>query len=103
MIERRRRMRLTEEPRFSDIVEVVLRQEELQCDGSAEVCVLRSIDHAHAAGAERLAHLEVRDGSAGESEGVGRRMAVGEECGVERRELRAGLRICRQERLDRSP
>ena len=61
MIECTRRAGLAEEPLAHVSVEVLPGKRKLERDGTAEMCVDRSIHHAHATGRERLDDSEVGD------------------------------------------
>ena len=70
-----------------------MRQEKLECDDAAQSRVVGAVDDAHAAGAEGLAELEVRDGAAGETEGIRLAITLRQESGIDRCELRTGRSV----------
>jgi hypothetical protein len=102
MIERCRRVSLAEEPRLRHFVEAVRRVQKLQRYGSPEMTVFRAVDHAHAAGSDRLADLKMRNRASRESERIRRGSSAREKRSIDVRELRAGPCVRRQERLDGS-
>ena len=70
VIESPRGAGLQQEPRFRRRVQSEPGQQELQGNRPSELGILRAVHHAHAAGVERLVHLEVRDTAAGQSEWI---------------------------------
>ena len=99
MIERGDRARFPEETRPGGSIGVWFGGKELQRHHPAQARVLGAVDDAHAAGAERLQHAEVRDRAPGQAQGIERRPAC-EKRSFEGREPAVGVGVGPEQRLD---
>ena len=71
MVEHGDRVRFAQEASPGRVIEVVVRQQKLECDRATPACVVGTIDHAHASRPERLVETEVINGASGETERIG--------------------------------
>jgi hypothetical protein len=87
--------------RFGGGIEVEVRKQKFQGDGSSQLSVIGAIHDAHSAGSEHLANVEVRNSPTGDAEQVRLMVSIGDEVRGAHAQIAADFRVGLQQQLER--